>query len=55
MMGDLGSSIGPALALVLIPLIGISRVYSISAFLFLLCTVFLLIPLQPQAESLAQE
>lgn len=55
MMGDLGSSIGPALAMVLIPLIGISRVYSLSAILFLLCTVFLFIPLQSQAESLAQE
>lgn len=55
MMGDLGSSIGPALALVLIPVIGISLVYSISAFLFLLSTLFLLIPLQPRAAVSARE
>jgi DHA1 family multidrug resistance protein-like MFS transporter len=55
MMGDLGSSIGPALALVLIPLIGISQVYSISAFLFLLCTLFLLIPLQSRTADPARE
>lgn len=55
MMGDLGSSIGPALAFLLIPLIGISRVYSISAFLFFLCTIFLLFPLQSHTAAPVQE
>ena len=55
MMGDLGSSIGPALAFLLIPLIGISWVYSINALFFFLCTIFLLIPLQSHTAVPVQE
>jgi len=55
MMGDLGSSIGPALAFLLIPLIGISMVYSISAFIFFLSTIFLLLPLQSHPVTIVQK
>ncbi len=46
MMGDIGSSMGPALAFALIPIIGISWVYTSSAILFFLSSIFTLLPMR---------
>lgn len=46
MMGDIGSSLGPALAFTLIPLLGIHWVYTISAILLFLSSIFSAIPLR---------
>ncbi len=46
MMGDIGSSIGPALAFSLIPVIGITWVYVISAILFACSSLAAALPLR---------